>query len=157
LLYNVGEQPLSYTPAGEWVTALCYGPGVVGGLWLAVGLELSGIAVTVMLSFGALAAALLLSHQPPQIDTDRTAGKRTFAVRYGPVRAYRAAVGLYGASVVLMMVAVWGGQQDSGVAGVFTLSAAAAMYWVTRRQASPRRLLLGAGLPLGLASIATLA
>jgi 1,4-dihydroxy-2-naphthoate octaprenyltransferase len=33
ILYNAGHRPLSYTAAGEWATALCYGPGVFGGLW----------------------------------------------------------------------------------------------------------------------------
>ncbi len=33
-LYNSGTRPLSYTRMGEWVTGLCYGPGVVGCLWL---------------------------------------------------------------------------------------------------------------------------
>jgi 1,4-dihydroxy-2-naphthoate octaprenyltransferase len=31
ILYNAGRHPLSYTAAGEWATALCYGPGVFGG------------------------------------------------------------------------------------------------------------------------------
>ena len=36
-----------------------------------------------MIAFAALAVALLLSHQPPQIETDRRAGKLSFAVRFG--------------------------------------------------------------------------
>ena len=44
---------------------------------------------------GALAMALLLSHQPPQIETDRAAGKHSFAVRYGREMTVRAAWGLY--------------------------------------------------------------
>ena len=36
-----------------------------------------------MLAFAAFASALLLSHQPPQIETDRAAGKQSFAVRHG--------------------------------------------------------------------------
>ena len=36
-LYNSGKKPLSYTRMGEWVTGLCYGPGVVGCLWLLSG------------------------------------------------------------------------------------------------------------------------
>jgi 1,4-dihydroxy-2-naphthoate octaprenyltransferase len=157
LLYNSGERPLSYTPAGEWATALCYGPGVVGGLWLGSGLQLSGAAAVAMLSFGALAAALLLSHQPPQIDTDRAAGKLSFAVRHGAKRTYRTAAGLYAASVVLMMIAVWQGRGGLYAAVIFVVVGVAAMYWVMRERASPKRLLLGASLPLGLASLSTLA
>ncbi len=36
-----------------------------------------------MLTFACVAMALLLSHQPPQITTDKQAGKQSFAVRYG--------------------------------------------------------------------------
>jgi 1,4-dihydroxy-2-naphthoate octaprenyltransferase len=157
LLYNAGEHPLSYSPAGEWATALCYGPGVVGGLWLSVGLELSAVTVLAMLSYGSLAAGLLLSHQPPQIDTDRAAGKRSFAVRHGAQRTYRAAAGLYTASLLLMTAAVWHGQSSVQVTGVFTASGAAAVYWVLRERIHPKRLLLGASVPMVLASLAAFA
>ena len=82
-LYNAGKRPLSYTWLGEWITGLCYGPGVFGCLWLVTRLPIDSAAVAGMLAFGALAMSLLLSHQPPQIDTDRAAGKLSFAVRHG--------------------------------------------------------------------------
>jgi 1,4-dihydroxy-2-naphthoate octaprenyltransferase len=82
-LYNAGPRPLSYTHLGEWVTGLCYGPGVFGCLWLVAGLVPDLGMLAGSLAFGALAMALLLSHQPPQIETDRQAGKQSFAVRYG--------------------------------------------------------------------------
>ena len=44
-----------------------------------------------MLGFAAIAVALLLSHQPPQIETDRQAGKQSFAVRFGAVTTKRVA------------------------------------------------------------------
>ena len=43
------------------------------------------------IAFAALAVCRLLSHQPPQIETDRQAGKQSFAVRYG-VRRTRQSV-----------------------------------------------------------------
>lgn len=85
-LYNAGSKPLSYTHLGEWVTGICYGPGVFGCLWLVAGLEPGTGMLAGMVAFAALAVALLLSHQPPQIETDRRAGKRSFAVRYGAAR-----------------------------------------------------------------------
>jgi 1,4-dihydroxy-2-naphthoate octaprenyltransferase len=86
--YNSGRRPLSYTHLGEWVTGLCYGPGVFGGLWLLAANRPLSVALYGSLAFFALSVALLLSHQPPQIDTDRKAGKLSFAVRYGARRTY---------------------------------------------------------------------
>lgn len=94
-LYNAGPRPLSYTFLGEWVTGLCYGPGVFACLWLVAGLAPDwGMAVG-SIAFAALAVSLLLSHQPPQIETDRAAGKQSFAVRYGALRTRRVARGLF--------------------------------------------------------------
>lgn len=89
-LYNSGEKPLSYTRMGEWVTGLCYGPGVVGCLWLLSGAAIDGRCVLAMVAFAALAVALLFSHQPPQIESDRQAGKHSFAVRFGALQTCRA-------------------------------------------------------------------
>jgi 1,4-dihydroxy-2-naphthoate octaprenyltransferase len=88
-LYNSGEKPLSYSWAGEWVTAVCYGPGVFGCLWLVSGQTADYNYVLGSVAFAALSASLLLSHQPPQIDTDRQAGKHSFAVRFGADTTYR--------------------------------------------------------------------
>lgn len=90
-LYNAGPRPLSYTYLGEWVTGICYGPGVFGCLWLVAGFEPNAAMFAGSLAFGALAMALLLSHQPPQIDTDRQAGKQSFAVRFGAATTRRVA------------------------------------------------------------------
>lgn len=90
-LYNAGPRPLSYTYLGEWVTGVCYGPGVFGCLWLVAGLPPGPAMIAGSVAFAALAMALLLSHQPPQIETDRQAGKRSFAVRYGAETTRRVA------------------------------------------------------------------
>ena len=87
-LYNAGEKPLSYSWAGEWVTAICYGPGVFGCLWLVAGHPFDYNFLLGSVAFAALSASLLLSHQPPQIATDREAGKHSFAVRFGADRTY---------------------------------------------------------------------
>jgi 1,4-dihydroxy-2-naphthoate octaprenyltransferase len=90
-LYNSGERPLSYTRLGEWVTGLCYGPGVFGGLWLVAHQDIDLSALMGCAAFGCLAVAILLSHQPPQISTDRQAGKQSFGARYGAARTYQTA------------------------------------------------------------------
>ena len=101
-LYNAGKSPLSYNWMGEWVTGLCYGPGVFGCLWLAAGLEFNLSALIGMLAFAALAVSLLLSHQPPQFETDRRVGKKSFCVRYGKQKTCQVSVWLFTAALLLI-------------------------------------------------------
>ena len=88
-LYNSGEKPLSYSRSGEWVTAICYG-GVFACLWFVSSQKLELSIVLGSLAFGSLAVALLLSHQPRQIETDKRANKQTFAVRFGAKKTHQA-------------------------------------------------------------------
>jgi len=101
-LYNAGKSPLSYTWMGEWVTGVCYGPGVFGCLWFVAGQDFNLTAVSGMLAFAALAVSLLLSHQPPQFETDRQAGKKSFCVRYGKQKTCQVSVMLF--TIALLLV-----------------------------------------------------
>ena len=143
-LYNSGPRPLSYTHLGEWVTGLCYGPGVFGCLWLLASGQPSLAVLPGSLAFFALAVALLLSHQPPQIATDRQAGKHTFAVRYGVQATRRTSQGLFIVFLLAMIAAIW--QADLAAASTFTgaLCAGAAAGWLLWLQPTPRRILMGA-------------
>ncbi len=104
--YNAGPRPLSYTHLGEWVTGICYGPGVFGCLWLVAGLAPDGVMAAGAIGCGALAMALLLSHQPPQIETDQRAGKMSFAVRYGIARTRAVARALFGVFLITVAAAL---------------------------------------------------
>jgi len=143
-LYNSGPRPLSYTHLGEWVTGLCYGPGVFGCLWLLATGRPSLAMIPGSLAFFALAVALLLSHQPPQVATDRQAGKHTFAVRYGAPATRRTSQGLFIVFLLAMLTAI--GQ--AGLAPASTLAgllcAAIAAGWLLWRQPTPRRILMAA-------------
>jgi 1,4-dihydroxy-2-naphthoate octaprenyltransferase len=143
-LYNSGPRPLSYTHLGEWVTGLCYGPGVFGCLWLLATGQPSLAVLPGSLAFFALAVALLLSHQPPQIATDRQAGKHTFAVRYGVQATRRTSQGLFIVFLLAMIAAIW--QAGLAAASTFTgvLCAAIAAGWLLWLQPTPRRILVGA-------------
>ena len=101
-LYNAGKRPLSYTWMGEWVTGLCYGPGVFGCLWLVSGQAFNLTAILGMLAFAALAVSLLLSHQPPQLETDLQAGKQSFCVRYGKQKTCQVSVLLFATALFLI-------------------------------------------------------
>ncbi len=142
-LYNAGRRPLSYTHLGEWVTGICYGPGVFGCLWLVAGLDPDIGMLAGSIAFGALAMALLLSHQPPQIETDRRAGKHSFAVRYGADRTLSVARLLFllflaCLSATLIISAGW----PLGVVGALAALASAA--WLLKGAVNPRRTLLAA-------------
>ncbi len=100
-LYNAGKSPLSYTWMGEWVTGICYG-GVFAGLWLVAGLAFNLPALMGTLAIAALAMSLLLSHQSPQLETDRHVGKQSFCVRYGKKTTKQVSVGLFTLSLVLI-------------------------------------------------------
>jgi 1,4-dihydroxy-2-naphthoate octaprenyltransferase len=157
-LYNSGPRPLSYTHLGEWVTGLCYGPGVFGCLWLLATGGTGGAALPGSVAFFALAVALLLSHQPPQIETDRQAGKLSFAVRFGAHRTRQAARLLYLLYLLAFGAALW----QAGLSGIVLtacgVTALATGLVVLRATPTPRRILTGAtlvilvALPAGLVS-----
>ena len=143
-LYNSGPRPLSYTHLGEWVTGLCYGPGVFGCTWwLATG-SLSLAAAAGSLAFCALAMALLLSHQPPQIETDRQAGKLSFAVRFGAKRTRQVARLLYLCFLAATGTAVWSTALPATATVVFALAAGISGLAVLLTQPAPRQILTGA-------------
>jgi 1,4-dihydroxy-2-naphthoate octaprenyltransferase len=140
-LYNSGSRPLSYTHFGEWVTGLCYGPGVFGGLWLLATDRPIPVGILGSIAFFALSVALLLSHQPPQIDTDRQAGKLSFAVRFGARRTYLGAKLLFLLFLLAFGLAL--SISDSGMAVriAYDVSAVIAGLLLVRLQPAPRRLL----------------
>ncbi len=149
-LYNAGPRPLSYTHLGEWVTGICYGPGVFGCLWLVAGLEFGTGMLLGAIGFGALAMALLLSHQPPQIDTDRRAGKRSFAVRYGADRTVMVSRGLFGLFLSVISVGLF--LVLPLISGVMMGGAAILlMMRVVTRPVNPKAILLAATVFVGLA------
>ncbi|MFM8270495.1 MAG: prenyltransferase [Pseudomonadota bacterium] len=90
-LYNFSQWALSYTRWGEWVTGICYGPGVFGCMAYVLTGELSKEVILGSVSCSCLAVSVLLSHQPPQVLTDFAAGKKSFAVRHGTKKTYATA------------------------------------------------------------------
>lgn len=142
-LYNAGRRPLSYTHLGEWVTGLCYGPGVFGCLWLVAGLPPHPAMLAGMVAFAALAMALLLSHQPPQLETDRRAGKQSFAVRYGVRRTIAVARVLFVLFALALSGALWpaaGWPRGAAIA----LAAILVSGMVLGGAVNPKRILLAA-------------
>lgn len=103
LFYNHSRWTLSYTKWGEWVTGICYGPGVFGCMGYVLTGKLSMALLLGSFAFSCLAVSVLLSHQPPQVLTDFAAGKQSFAVRYGVEKTYRVAQQLFYASLLFLI------------------------------------------------------
>jgi len=103
-LYNHPRWTLSYSQWGEWVTGICYGPGVFGCMAYLMNPEISFQLVLGTCAFSFLAVAVLLSHQPPQVLTDFAAGKRSFAVRFGVEKTYKASRALTIACLICLSV-----------------------------------------------------
>ena len=156
-LYNSGSRPLSYTHFGEWVTGLCYGPGVFGCLWLLVAGRPVSVGLFGSIAFFALSVALLLSHQPPQIDTDRQAGKLSFAVRYGARRTYLGAKLLFLLFLLSFGLALSSSYTNPAARLVYDTSAVVAGLLLLRLQPAPRRLLPAATLVILAALLVELA
>jgi 1,4-dihydroxy-2-naphthoate octaprenyltransferase len=156
-LYNSGSRPLSYTHFGEWVTGLCYGPGVFGCLWLLVASRPVTVGVFGSIAFFALSVALLLSHQPPQIDTDRQAGKLSFAVRFGARRTYLGAKLLFILFLLALGLALSSSDPNTASRITYTVSAVIAGLLLVRLQPAPRRLLPAASVVILGALLASLA
>jgi 1,4-dihydroxy-2-naphthoate octaprenyltransferase len=139
--YNSGSRPLSYTHFGEWVTGLCYGPGVFGCLWLLATDRPVAVGIFGSIAFFALSVALLLSHQPPQIDTDRQAGKLSFAVRFGARKTYTGAKLLFLLFLLAFGLALSNSDTAAASRITYYASAVIAGLLLVRLQPAPRRLL----------------
>lgn len=145
--YNSGARPLSYTYLGEWVTGVCYA-GVFACLWLLSGEEFDIRAVTGTVAFATLAVCLLLSHQPPQVETDRLAGKQSFAVRYGVRRTRQAVHVLFVVFLLGFGVALWAGNAKPLVLPVYAGLSLPALVFVGRQAPNPAIVLIPATLLL---------
>ena len=89
VLYTGGPRPYGYEGLGELFVFGFFGiVAVVGSYYVQIE-QLRGLAFTLAVPVGLLAAAILMVNNIRDIDTDRRAGKRTLAVRLGRRRARR--------------------------------------------------------------------
>lgn len=108
--YTAGPKPFGYLGLGEVFVFLFFGPvAVVGTNYVMTG-TISPLAVAASIPMGCLIAAILVVNNLRDIETDRSAGKRTLAVRVG-AEATRSEykvllVGAYLAPVVIWLLAI---------------------------------------------------
>ena len=83
IAYTAGPMPLAYVGLGDLFVFAFFGLAAVGGTYF---VQTGIITAPVLLSgaaIGALATAILAVNNTRDVDSDRRAGKRTLAVRFG--------------------------------------------------------------------------
>jgi len=85
--YTGGKYPLAYIGLGEAMAFIFYGIIAVCGVYYIYPGTVTQSAVMLSLAPAALSANILAVNNIRDIETDRIAGKRTFAVRFGVIYA----------------------------------------------------------------------
>jgi len=85
IAYTAGPFPLAYHGLGDLFVFVFFGLVAVGGTYYVQALELRGDALLAGAGVGALNTAILVVNNLRDLDADARAGKRTLAVRLGPV------------------------------------------------------------------------
>ncbi|MBE0537740.1 MAG: 1,4-dihydroxy-2-naphthoate polyprenyltransferase [Phycisphaerae bacterium] len=96
VLYTAGPFPLAYLGLGEVFVLPFFGPVAVGGTYYLQTGRIHSDVLIAGLAPGLLSAAILAVNNFRDIDTDRAAGRKTLAVRFG----YRFGAAEYIACVV---------------------------------------------------------
>ncbi len=85
IIYTGGPFPLGYKGLGDIFVLIFFGPVAVGGTYYLQTLEINLSVILAGLSPGLISMALLSVNNLRDIHTDKKAGKKTLAVRFGPV------------------------------------------------------------------------
>jgi 1,4-dihydroxy-2-naphthoate polyprenyltransferase len=92
--YTGGPFPLAYNGLGDLFVFVFFGfAAVLGTVWVANG-AVSWLAFAAAIPIGALSTAILVVNNLRDVDTDRKAGKKTLAVRFGTRAAFAEYVAL---------------------------------------------------------------
>ena len=108
ILYTGGPLPLGYLGLGDLFVLIFFGPVAVGGTFYVQALEIPVEVILAGFGPGLLATALLAVNNLRDEPTDKKAGKRTLAVRFGTGLAraeYLAAFAL--ALIIPFILAFW--------------------------------------------------
>jgi len=87
LAYTGGPRPLAYIGLGDLFVLIFFGPVAVAGTYYVQTLEWSTHAAIAGIGPGFISVAILVVNNLRDIVTDKAAGKRTLAVRLGPLFA----------------------------------------------------------------------
>jgi 1,4-dihydroxy-2-naphthoate octaprenyltransferase len=81
--YTGGPYPLAYHGLGDPFVFVFFGLIAVGGTYWVQGLAVPGDVLLAGVGVGALSTAILVANNLRDLESDRSAGKRTLAVRLG--------------------------------------------------------------------------
>lgn len=109
VIYTGGPFPLGYHGLGELAVFIFFGPAAVIGTYYVQALHVSPAAVWASLPMGLLTVGILVINNLRDIETDRVAGKRTLAVRFGAEWARREYAVTVGAAYLLPLLMVLSG------------------------------------------------
>lgn len=84
IAYTAGPWPLGYLGLGDVFVFVFFGVVAVTGTYYVQAGAFSATALALSVPVGSLATAILVVNNVRDADTDRAAGKRTLAVRFGP-------------------------------------------------------------------------
>jgi len=83
ILYTGGNYPLAYYGLGDIFVLVFFGPVAVGGTYYVQSLTINWLVIAMGLIPGLISVAILTVNNLRDIETDKNAGKRTVAVRFG--------------------------------------------------------------------------
>jgi len=83
VLYTGGPYPLGYNGLADLFVLIFFGPVAVGGTYYVQTLDINSAVVIAGLAPGLFSVAILTVNNMRDIENDRTAGKKTLAVRFG--------------------------------------------------------------------------
>jgi 1,4-dihydroxy-2-naphthoate octaprenyltransferase len=83
ILYTATPVALGYTGLADIAVLIFFGPVAVGGTFYVQALDINTAVILAGLSPGLFSVAILTVNNLRDIETDRAAGKKTLAVRFG--------------------------------------------------------------------------
>ena len=89
VLYTGGPYPLGYHGLGDIFVLIFFGPVAVGGTYYVQTLEINATILTAGLAPGLFSLAILTVNNLRDVESDKKAGKKTLAVRWGITFARR--------------------------------------------------------------------
>jgi len=111
VLYTAGPFPLGYKGLGDLFVLIFFGPVAVGGTYYVQTMAMDTTVLSAALAPGLFSVAILTVNNLRDIDSDRAAGKKTLAVRFGrPFSRLEYLVSIVAASSVPALLYIVNGQ-----------------------------------------------